>query len=96
MSEWKDWPAAPGFSQSELAKVLAKTHVLSTEPMPEPLYVIAKSDSIEHLYYREIGDKAQWVPLALAGQYSLDTVRAMPEPHDGFWMDLTRAQELEQ
>jgi len=81
--DWKPW--TPSIEHNALLKML--------NPLADPLYVIAKSDSVEHLYWSPKG----WGPLASASRYGRDTVEATKEPkHEGFWMNLERAQELEQ
>jgi hypothetical protein len=66
----------------------------------EPLYVIAKSDSIEHLYWclvdeHERRDDGYWGALRYAALCLRSDVDANREPEGGFWMPLERAQELE-
>lgn len=85
---WKDWPAADDTDAEPATAV--------TSEVSESLYVIAKSDSVEHLYYREGAGEARWVILARAGHYARSDIASHPEPIDGFWMTLERAQELEQ
>lgn len=89
---WADWPPtvspATAEEQASIAGAAELTH--------EDKYVISKSDSIEHLYYQEIGNQAKWVVLALASQYDRGAMQAHAEPTDGFWMTLVRAQELEE
>jgi hypothetical protein len=86
--EWKTWPETLdiGIENGEI------------KPSPEaivgalvPLYVISKSDSIEHLYWAPKG----WGSLKGASKYTASTVAATPEPKEGFWMDYGRAEELE-
>lgn len=92
LHEWKDWPPATNTETEAFDASLASSDSIEEEPR----YVIAKSDSVEHLYYAERNFVSSWVVLAFASQYGREAVTAMPEPQDGFWMPLERAQELEQ
>ena len=62
------------------------------EPEEELRYLIGNSDSIENLYWSPDG----WGALSEATTFTREEVIASPEPVvDGFWMPLSRAEELE-
>lgn len=96
---WHEWPA----DHDEVAyrALIAQT---GTEPLrlPEQVtpredyYVIAKSDSIEPLYWSEAHDARPWVTLPGATRFSRRAMIDHGEPEDGFWMPLERALELEE
>jgi hypothetical protein len=98
--DWKDWPKSQEYvSKTDGVRAAAQALGIPVIDLPfaahsEPLYVIAKSDSIENLFYRCPGE---WVPLDRgADLYSRADVTNNPEPDEGFWMTLERAEELEQ
>lgn len=94
--ELKDWPIAQSYEPPEELRALTPAAEPAEEP--EQLYVIAKSDSIEHLYWGNVGpceDNPMWGPIEDAMWYHRDEIANNPEPVDGFWMPLERAEELE-
>ena len=82
--QWEDFP--PDISEM--------TAQVTTE-VTQDMYVIAKSDSVENLYW---GDwpVASWRSLLHAARYTREQIALNPEPLDGFWMPLERAEELDQ
>jgi hypothetical protein len=86
-SEWKNFPPS-----DEIPAELLPAKVTRDR------YVIAKSDSVEHLYWDNEWPRG-WVRLGDATRYTKSEVLRAPEPpneHEhGFWMPLERAEELE-
>jgi hypothetical protein len=82
-SMWKDWPPADEIPDG----------LTPSLPERQPRYVIAKSDSIENLYWN--ATTKAWATLAGCSVCPRCAVDVMPEPPDGFWMPLERARELE-
>jgi hypothetical protein len=81
--KWKDWPAAEE-AHSEPEAV--------TPVVTDGCYVIARSDVIENQYVDELGN---WNVLEHARHYTRARMIELGEHHDGFWMTLDRAMELE-
>jgi hypothetical protein len=69
-----------------------------TPSVVENMYVIAKSDCIENLYWNEgWAESLSWAGLEMATHYTREDIAKNPEAHaEGFWMPLERAEELEQ
>jgi hypothetical protein len=101
--KWKDWPPSePAPAEAKIALNSALEAGEITFEVTPDLYVISKSDSIEHLYwgFRGIGpdlqDQYSWGPLEGAFLYTPDErAKHLTDTFDGFWMTLDRAMELE-
>jgi hypothetical protein len=82
--KWNDWPPAEE-AHSEAEAV--------TPVVTDAYYVIAKSDSVENLYWYELDQ--DYGVLKEATCYLREEMNPDLCPVDGFWMTLDRAMELE-